>query len=225
MEIIKVENLSKVYGKDENKVVALDNVDLTINEGEFVAIVGPSGSGKSTLLHMLGAVDTPSSGKVTVNGVELSKLKDEKMSQFRRRNVGLVFQFFNLIPILSAKENIHLPYILDEKKPDEEYINEIIELLNLKGRENHMISELSGGQLQRVAIGRALAYKPKVILADEPTGNLDSRNSKEILALLKHCARKYNQTLVMITHDVNIAGEADRVIRIEDGKLFEERGK
>ena len=225
MEIIKVENLSKIYGKDESKVVALDNVNLTINEGEFVAIVGPSGSGKSTLLHMLGAVDTPTAGSITVNGVELSKLKDEKLSQFRRRNIGLVFQFFNLIPVLNAKENIELPYILDEKKVDKEFIEEIVELLNLKGREKHMISELSGGQMQRVAIGRALAYKPKVILADEPTGNLDSKNSREILALLKHCARKYNQTLIMITHDINIAGEADRVIRIEDGKLFEERGK
>ncbi len=225
MEIIKVENLSKIYGKDENKVVALDNVNLTINEGEFVAIVGPSGSGKSTLLHMLGAVDTPTTGSISVNGVELSKLKDEKLSQFRRRNIGLVFQFFNLIPVLNAKENIELPYILDEKKVDKKFVEEIIELLNLKGREKHMISELSGGQMQRVAIGRALAYKPKVILADEPTGNLDSKNSREILALLKHCARKYNQTLIMITHDINIAGEADRVIRIEDGKLFEERGK
>lgn len=224
MEVIKIENLTKVYGKGENEVKALDDVSLTVNSGEFVAIIGPSGSGKSTLLHMIGGVDNKTSGKISINGVDISSLKDEKLSQFRRRNVGLIFQFFNLIPVLSAKENIELPYIIDERKVDKDYISELIELLNLKGRENHMPSQLSGGQQQRVAIGRALAYKPSIILADEPTGNLDSKNTKEIMKLLKYCVRKYNQTLIIITHDLNIAAEADRVIKIEDGKLSEERG-
>lgn len=224
MEVIKIENLTKVYGKGENEVKALDDVSLTVSSGEFVAIIGPSGSGKSTLLHMIGGVDNKTSGKISINGVDISSLKDEKLSQFRRRNVGLIFQFFNLIPVLSAKENIELPYIIDERKVDKDYISELIELLNLKGRENHMPSQLSGGQQQRVAIGRALAYKPSIILADEPTGNLDSKNTKEIMKLLKYCVRKYNQTLIIITHDLNIAAEADRVIKIEDGKLSEERG-
>ncbi len=224
MEVINIENLTKIYGKGDNEVRALDNVNITVNTGEFVAIIGPSGSGKSTLLHMLGGVDRQTSGKVSINGVDISSLNDEKLSQFRRRNIGLIFQFFNLIPVLSAKENIELPFIIDERKADEKYIGELIELLNLKGRENHMPSELSGGQQQRVAIGRALAYKPAIILADEPTGNLDSKNTKEIMKLLKLCIRKYNQTLIIITHDLNIAAEADRVVRIEDGKLYEERG-
>ncbi|MEG1004143.1 ABC transporter ATP-binding protein [Clostridium sp.] len=224
MEIIKIENLTKKYGEGDNEVVALNSVNLTVNAGEFVAIIGPSGSGKSTLLHMLGGVDNPTSGSVNINGVNISKLNDEKLSQFRRRNIGLIFQFFNLIPVMSAKENIELPYIIDERKPDIDYINELIELLDLKGRENHMPSQLSGGQEQRVAIGRALAYKPTIILADEPTGNLDSKNTKEIMKLLKHCSRKYNQTLIIITHDLNIAAEADRVVRIEDGNLSDERG-
>lgn len=224
MEVIKIENLTKIYGKGDNKVTALDNINLTVNTGEFVAIIGPSGSGKSTLLHMLGGVDSPTSGKVSINGVDISTLNDDKLSQFRRRNIGLIFQFFNLIPVLSAKENIELPFIIDERKSDKKYISDLVELLNLKGRENHMPSELSGGQQQRVAIGRALAYKPAIILADEPTGNLDSKNTKEIMTLLKHCIRKFNQTLIIITHDLNIAAEADRVVRIEDGILFEERG-
>lgn len=217
MEILKVENLDKSYGKGEAKVDALKNINLSINKGEFVAIVGPSGSGKSTLLHLIGGVDKPTSGKVYINNVDIYSLKEKDLSIFRRRNVGLIYQFYNLIPVLSAKENILLPAELDNRKIDKEYLDDLLKTLGLKERENHLPNELSGGQQQRTSIGRALINRPAVILADEPTGNLDSKNSKEVLELLKLSVKKYNQTLIMITHDSNIALQADRVITIEDG--------
>lgn len=217
MEILKVENLDKSYGKGEAKVDALKNINLSINKGEFVAIVGPSGSGKSTLLHLIGGVDKPTSGKVYINNVDIYSLKEKDLSIFRRRNVGLIYQFYNLIPVLSAKENILLPAELDNRKIDKEYLDDLLKTLGLKERENHLPNELSGGQQQRTSIGRALINRPAVILADEPTGNLDSKNSKEVLDLLKLSVKKYNQTLIMITHDLNIALQADRVITIEDG--------
>lgn len=217
MEILKVENLEKSYGKGEAKVDALKNINLSINKGEFVAIVGPSGSGKSTLLHLIGGVDKPTKGKVYINNVDIYSLKEKDLSIFRRRNVGLIYQFYNLIPVLSAKENILLPAELDNRKIDKEYLDDLLKTLGLKERENHLPNELSGGQQQRTSIGRALINRPAVILADEPTGNLDSKNSKEVLELLKLSVKKYNQTLIMITHDSNIALQADRVITIEDG--------
>ena len=217
MEILKVENLDKSYGKGEAKVDALKNINLSINKGEFVAIVGPSGSGKSTLLHLIGGVDKPTSGKVYINNVDIYSLKEKDLSIFRRRNVGLIYQFYNLIPVLSAKENILLPAELDNRKIDKEYLDDLLKTLGLKERENHLPNELSGGQQQRTSIGRALINRPAVILADEPTGNLDSKNSKEVLELLKLSVKKYNQTLIMITHDSTIALQADRVITIEDG--------
>ena len=217
MEILKVENLEKSYGKGEAKVDALKNINLSINKGEFVAIVGPSGSGKSTLLHLIGGVDKPTSGKVYINNVDIYSLKEKDLSIFRRRNVGLIYQFYNLIPVLSAKENILLPAELDNRKIDKEYLDDLLKTLGLKERENHLPNELSGGQQQRTSIGRALINRPAVILADEPTGNLDSKNSKEVLELLKLSVKKYKQTLIMITHDLNIALQADRVITIEDG--------
>ncbi|MDD5878604.1 MAG: ABC transporter ATP-binding protein [Clostridiales bacterium] len=217
MEILKVENLDKSYGKGEAKVDALKNINLSINKGEFVAIVGPSGSGKSTLLHLIGGVDKPTKGKVYINNVDIYSLKEKDLSIFRRRNVGLIYQFYNLIPVLSAKENILLPAELDNRKIDKEYLDDLLKTLGLKERENHLPNELSGGQQQRTSIGRALINRPAVILADEPTGNLDSKNSKEVLELLKLSVKKYNQTLIMITHDLNIALQADRVITIEDG--------
>ena len=217
MEILKVENLDKSYGKGEAKVDALKNINLSINKGEFVAIVGPSGSGKSTLLLLIGGVDQPTGGKVYINNVDIYSLKEKDLSIFRRRNVGLIYQFYNLIPVLSAKENILLPAELDNRKIDKEYLDDLLKTLGLKERENHLPNELSGGQQQRTSIGRALINRPAVILADEPTGNLDSKNSKEVLELLKLSVKKYNQTLIMITHDLNIALQADRVITIEDG--------
>ena len=219
MEILKVENLDKSYGKGEAKVDALKNINLSINKGEFVAIVGPSGSGKSTLLHLIGGVDKPTKGKVYINNVDIYSLKEKDLSIFRRRNVGLIYQFYNLIPVLSAKENILLPAELDNRKIDKEYLDDLLKTLGLKERENHLPNELSGGQQQRTSIGRALINRPAVILADEPTGNLDSKNSKEVLELLKLSVKKYNQTLIMITHDSNIALQADRVITIEDGTI------
>ena len=219
MSLIKVKNLSKVYGSGEAEVTALKNIDLNIEQGEFVAIVGPSGSGKSTLLHLLGGVDKPSSGEVIIKGESIYKLKEKELAILRRRKLGFVFQFFNLIPVLTAEENIEMPVLLDNGKIDKNYMNELLKLLGLEERRNHHPSELSGGQQQRVSIGRALANKPSIILADEPTGNLDSKNSKEVLELLKYCAKKYNQTLILITHDINIAKSADRVITIEDGKI------
>ena len=217
MEILKIENLSKTYGKNEAKVDALKNINLSINKGEFVAIVGPSGSGKSTLLHLIGGVDNPSEGKVYINDVDIYNLKEKDLSIFRRRNVGLIYQFYNLIPVLSVKENILLPAELDNRKIDKEYLDDLLKTLGLKERENHLPNELSGGQQQRTSIGRALVNRPAIVLADEPTGNLDSKNSKEVIELLKLSVKKYKQTLVMITHDPNIALQADRVITIEDG--------
>ena len=219
MALIEVKNLSKVYGSGEAEVKALKNINLNIEQGEFVAIVGPSGSGKSTLLHLLGGVDKPSSGEVIIKGESIYKLKEKELSILRRRKLGFVFQFFNLIPVLTAEENIEMPVLLDNGKIDKNYMNELLKLLGLEERRNHHPSELSGGQQQRVSIGRALANKPSIILADEPTGNLDSKNSKEVLELLKYCAKKYNQTLILITHDINIAKSADRVITIEDGQI------
>lgn len=219
MALIEVKNLCKVYGSGETKVEALKNINLNIEQGEFVAIVGPSGSGKSTLLHLLGGIDKPSSGEVIIKGESIYKLKEKELSILRRRKLGFVFQFFNLIPVLTAEENIEMPVLLDGNKIDKKYMNELLKLLGLEERRNHHPSELSGGQQQRVSIGRALANKPSIILADEPTGNLDSKNSKEVLELLKYCAKKYNQTLILITHDVNIAKSADRVVTIEDGQI------
>ena len=217
MELLRVENLSKSYGKGEAKVDALKNINLSIKKGEFIAIVGPSGSGKSTLLHLLGGVDKPTSGNVFINDINIYDLKEKDLAIFRRRNVGLIYQFYNLIPVLTVKENILLPAELDNRKIDKEYLEDLLKTLDLKERENHLPSELSGWQQQRTSIGRALINRPSIVLADEPTGNLDSKNSKEIVELLKVSVKKYNQTLIMITHDTNIALQADRVITIEDG--------
>lgn len=219
MEILKVENLTKIYGKDENKVAALNGVSLSVNKGEFVAIVGASGSGKSTLLHLLGGLDRPTGGNVIIDGESIYKYNEEKLSIFRRRKIGFIFQFFNLIPVLDVEENISLPVLMDNKKIDKEYLDEIINILGLKERRNHLPSELSGGQQQRVSIGRALLNKPSIILADEPTGNLDSKTSREVIELLKATAKKLDQTLILITHDTNIAAMADRVITIADGEI------
>lgn len=223
MEILKVENLNKTYGKGENIVEALKDINLSVNKGEFVAIVGASGSGKSTLLHLLGGLDRPTKGKVIIDGESIYNYKEEKLAIFRRRKIGFIFQFFNLIPVLDVEENIALPALLDNDKIDKSYLEEIIEILGLKERKNHLPSELSGGQQQRVSIGRALLNKPSIILADEPTGNLDSKNSKEVIELLKFTAKKYNQTLILITHDINIATMADRVITIEDGEIVSDK--
>lgn len=217
MELLRVENLSKSYGKGEAKVDALKNINLSIKKGEFIAIVGPSGSGKSTLLHLLGGVDKPTIGNVFINDINIYDLKEKDLAIFRRRNIGLIYQFYNLIPVLTVKENILLPAELDNRKIDKEYLEDLLKTLDLKERENHLPSELSGGQQQRTSIGRALINRPSIVLADEPTGNLDSKNSKEIVELLKVSVKKYNQTLIMITHDTNIALQADRVITIEDG--------
>ncbi len=217
MEILKVENLVKSYGSGDTKVEALKGINLSIKKGEFVAIVGPSGSGKSTLLHLLGGVDKPTSGKVYINDVDIYNLKEKDLSIFRRRNIGLIYQFYNLIPVLTAKENILLPAELDNKKVDKNYLDDLLKTLGLFERQNHLPNQLSGGQQQRTSIGRALINRPSIVLADEPTGNLDSKNSKEVLELIKLSVKKYNQTLIMITHDNNIALQADRVITIEDG--------
>ncbi|NLL44925.1 MAG: ABC transporter ATP-binding protein [Mollicutes bacterium] len=219
MEILKVDNLCKTYGKGHTLVKALDNVSFYVNEGEFVAIVGPSGSGKSTLLHIIGGIDRPTDGVVMVNGIDIYDLNENDLAIFRRKEVGLVYQFYNLIPILNVKENITLPILLDGKKVDEVYLNELLEILNLKHRINHLPNELSGGEQQRVAIARALITKPSLLLADEPTGNLDSKSSLEILKLLKLSNQKYNQTIIMITHNQNLALYADRIITIDDGKI------
>lgn len=219
MEILRVENLTKVYGKGENEVRALDGVSFSVEKGEFVAIIGPSGSGKSTLLHILGAVDEPSSGKVFMDGKDVFKQNEEQLAIFRRRQVGLVCQFYNLIPVLDVVENITLPVQLDGRKVNRERLREMVALLGLHGREKHLPNQLSGGQQQRVSIGKALMNSPSVVLADEPTGNLDSKNSQEIMELLKKSNKKYNQTLIMITHDENIALQADRIIAIEDGHI------
>lgn len=219
MAILEVKNLTKIYGNDENMVVALDHVSFSVEKGEFIAIVGSSGSGKSTLLHLIGGVDRPSSGEVIVNGHNVYKKNENELAIFRRREVGLIYQFYNLIPILTVKENITLPVLLDNQKINQERLDELLKILNLKERENHLPRELSGGQQQRVSIGRALMNAPSLVLADEPTGNLDSKNSKEIIDLLKLTQKRYKQTLIMITHDERIAMQADRIIVIEDGKI------
>ena len=219
MEILRVENLCKTYGKGKNEVKALDNISFSVNKGEFIAIIGPSGSGKSTLLHLLGGVDKPTSGKVFMNDQDVYVQNDEQLAIFRRRQVGLIYQFYNLIPILNVVENITLPLKLDGRKVNKERVNELLELLGLAERRKHLPSQLSGGQQQRVSIGRALINAPALVLADEPTGNLDSKSSQEIIGLLKHSNKKYGQTLIVITHDENIALQADRIIRIADGQI------
>lgn len=223
MEILKVENLSKIYGTGENRVEALKDINLSVNKGEFVAIVGASGSGKSTLLHLLGGLDRPTSGQVIVDGEDIYRYQEERLAIFRRRKIGFVFQFFNLIPVLDVEENIALPALLDHEQVDKAYLAEIIKLLGLEDRKHHLPSELSGGQQQRVSIGRALLNKPSIVLADEPTGNLDSTTSKEVIELLKFTAKKYSQTLILITHDFNIAATADRVVTIQDGAIIADK--
>ena len=222
MEILRVENLCKEYGKGQTKVKALDNVSFSVEKGEFVAIVGASGSGKSTLLHLLGGVDRPNSGKVFIEGKDIYKLNDDELAIFRRRQVGLIYQFYNLIPILNVEENITLPLSLDGRKVDEKRLEELINLLGLSGRRKHLPNELSGGQQQKTSIGRAMITNPAIILADEPTGNLDSKSSDEVVTLLKKSNKDYKQTIIMITHNLEIAKVADRIITIEDGKIVKE---
>ncbi|MBE6767843.1 MAG: ABC transporter ATP-binding protein [Ruminococcaceae bacterium] len=219
MEILRVEHLSKIYGKGENRVKALDDVSFSVEKGQFVAIIGPSGSGKSTLLHILGGVDRPTSGKVFVDGCDVYAQNEEQLAIFRRRQVGLIYQFYNLIPVLNVTENITLPVLMDGRQVNPERLSELLATLKLNGREHHLPNELSGGQQQRVSIGRALINAPAVVLADEPTGNLDSQNSREIVELLKASNRKYRQTLIVITHDESIALTADRILAIEDGRI------
>lgn len=219
MELLKVEHLSKVYGTGENEVKALDDVSFYVQPGEFVAIIGPSGSGKSTLLHILGGVDRPTSGHVYLDGKDIYERNEEQLAIFRRREVGLIYQFYNLIPVLNVEENMTLPVMMDGREVNEERLNELLETLQLTDRRNHLPNQLSGGQQQRVSIGRALMNAPAIVLADEPTGNLDSRNSQEIVELLKLSNRKYGQTLMIITHDENVALQADRIISIEDGRI------
>lgn len=222
MEILKVENLTKIYGKDTTKVVALDNVSFSVNKGEFIAIVGASGSGKSTLLHLMGGVDRPTSGKVFINGTNIYEMSDDKLAIFRRRQIGLIYQFYNLIPILNVEENIALPVELDGRKVDKTDMDEMLKRLGLEQRKNHLPNELSGGQQQRTSIGRALITRPSIILADEPTGNLDSKASEEIVELLRKSNKDLKQTIIMITHNLEIAKCADRIIKIEDGKIVKE---
>ena len=217
--MIQVEHLSKVYGKGENEVVALNDVSFSVKKGEFVAIIGPSGSGKSTLLHILGGVDRPTKGKVYFDGVDVYQQKEDQLAIFRRRQVGLIYQFYNLIPILNVVENMTLPVLMDGREVNQEFLKELVATLGLEGKEKKLPNELSGGQQQRTSIGRALMTSPLVVLADEPTGNLDSKNSQEIIQLLKTSNKKYNQTLIVITHDENIALQADRIIAIEDGGI------
>ena len=222
MEILRVENLTKIYGKDTTKVIALDNVSFSVEKGEFVAIVGASGSGKSTLLHLLGGVDRPTSGKVYIDGKDIYDFNDDKLAIFRRRQVGLIYQFYNLIPILNVEENITLPLSLDNREVDQKTLDEMLKLLGLQNRRTHLPNELSGGQQQRTSIGRALITNPTIILADEPTGNLDSKSSDEIVALLKKSNKELKQTIIMITHNMEIAKCADRILKIEDGRIVEE---
>ena len=222
MEILRVENLTKIYGKDSTKVIALDDVSFSVEKGEFIAIVGASGSGKSTLLHLIVGVDRPTKGKVYIDGKDIFSFNDEKLAIFRRRQVGLIYQFYNLIPILNVEENITLPLSLDNRQIDKERLNEMLKILGLEKRRNHLPNELSGGQQQRTSIGRALITNPTIILADEPTGNLDSKSSDEIVALLKKTNKELKQTIIMITHNMEIAKIADRIIKIEDGKIVEE---
>lgn len=222
MEILKVENLKKIYGKGENEVKAVNNISFSVEKGEFVAIVGASGSGKSTLLHLLGGVDRPTSGRVFIDGQDIYKLNDEQLAIFRRRQVGLIYQFYNLIPILNVEENITLPCNLDGKEVKQEKLDEMLKTLKLENRRKHLPNELSGGQQQRVSIGRAIINNPAIMLADEPTGNLDSKASEEIISLLRLSNKKYNQTVIVITHDEKIALEADRVITIDDGRIIKD---
>lgn len=217
--MIQVEHLSKVYGKGENEVVALNDVSFSVKKGEFVAIIGPSGSGKSTLLHILGGLDRPTKGKVYFDGVDVYQQKEDQLAIFRRRQVGLIYQFYNLIPILNVVENMTLPVLMDGREVNQEFLTELVATLGLEGKEKKLPNELSGGQQQRTSVGRALMTSPLVVLADEPTGNLDSKNSQEIIQLLKASNKKYNQTLIVITHDENIALQADRIIAIEDGGI------
>ena len=225
MNILEVKNLSKIYGKDETKVVALDNVSFSVKQGEFVAIIGPSGSGKSTLLHILGGVDVPTKGSVIINGTDISTLDETNLAIFRRRQIGLIYQFYNLIPILTVEENLTLPLLLDGRKPNQKIIDSLVKTLGLENRLKHLPSQLSGGQQQRVSIGRALMNNPALMLADEPTGNLDSENTKEIISLLKKFNKENNQTLIVITHDERIALAADRVFAIEDGRITRDEVK
>ena len=219
MDILKAEHLTKIYGAGENQVKALDDVSFTVEKGEFLAIIGPSGSGKSTLLHVLGGVDTPTSGTVYMEGTNVYAQNERQLAIFRRRQVGLIYQFYNLIPVLNVTENMTLPVLMDGRPVNEERLHELLDILSLKGRESHLPNQLSGGQQQRVSIGRALMNAPAVVLADEPTGNLDSKNSQEIVELLKYSNEKYKQTLIVITHDENIALQANRILALEDGKI------
>ena len=221
MEIVKMEHVTKIYGAGDTRVWALDDVNLTIDKGETLAVVGASGSGKSTLLHVMGGVDTADGGNIVVDGKDITTLNDDEMSVFRRRKIGFVFQAYHLIPVLTVEENIRMPILLDHKKPDREYIDHIIEMLGLKDRRKHLPNQLSGGQQQRAAIARALANRPSLILADEPTGALDSANGSEVMTLLQTSVKKLNQTLVLITHNIDLAREADRIIKIADGKIIE----
>lgn len=219
MEIMRIEHLSKVYGSGENAVRAVDDISFSIERGEFLAIIGPSGSGKSTLLHILGGVDRPTEGNVYLDGQDVYAQDEDRLAIFRRRQVGLIYQFYNLIPVLNVVENMTLPVLMDGRKVNQKWLNELLNVLSLRGREKNLPNQLSGGQQQRVSIGRALMNSPSVVLADEPTGNLDSKNSQEIMELLKSCNREYDQTLVVITHDESIAMQADRIIAIDDGRI------
>lgn len=221
MDIVTMKQVTKVYGENETRVWGLHNVDLTVEKGETLAIVGASGSGKSTLLHVMGGVDTPTSGRIVVDGKDITKMNDEQMSVFRRRKIGFVFQAYHLIPVLSVEENIMMPILLDHRKPDKEYVEHIMELLGIVDRRKHLPNQLSGGQQQRAAIARALANRPALILADEPTGALDSRNGSEVIALLQNSVKQLNQTLVLITHNIDLAREADRIVKIADGEIVE----
>ncbi len=222
MDIVTMEHVTKVYGENDTRVWGLHDVSLTIQQGEIVSVVGASGSGKSTLLHVMGGVDAPTSGKIVVDGKDITKLNDEQMAVFRRRKIGFVFQAYHLIPVLSVEENITMPILLDHRKPDKEYVEHIMEMLGLQDRRKHLPNQLSGGQQQRTAIARALANRPSLILADEPTGALDSKNGSEVIALLQNSVKQLNQTLVLITHNIDLAREADRIIKIADGEIVEE---
>ena len=221
-DILRVENLSRIYGQGENEVCALDHVSFSVRKGEFVSVIGASGSGKSTLLHLIGGVDRPTEGKVYVNGTDVYSQKEDALAIFRRRQVGLIYQFYNLIPVLNVRENITLPVLMDGREVNEERLDELISVLKLKRRERHLPNQLSGGQQQRVSIGRALMNAPAIVLADEPTGNLDSKNSQEIMQLLRYSNEKYNQTMLVITHDENIALQADRILSLEDGRIVKD---
>lgn len=221
MDIVKLEHVTKIYGSGDTRVWGLDDVSLTVQKGEVVAVVGASGSGKSTLLHAIGGVDVPNRGRIIVDGKDITRMNDEEMSVFRRRKIGFVFQAYHLIPVLTVEENIQMPILLDHRKPDKEYIEQILEMLGLKDRRKHLPNQLSGGQQQRAAIARALANRPSIILADEPTGALDSKNGNEVITLLQDSVKRLNQTLVLITHNIDLAREADRIIQIADGKIVE----